>query len=340
MGTGIVSASYGAYYGVLPLPELEPELRCRLRGKLRLRVARKEWMDRVLTRHPVIVGDKVEITREQTPDATIDHVVPRKNAVCRSTGDELQALGANIDRAVLVVSLADPGPRFSFVDRVLASCYAADVETILLFSKLDLADPEDLSFEMIELYKSLGYDVRLANLTADPPGKEIVELIDQVKEGTTLFIGNSGTGKSTLLNLLLGEEVQKTGTVSRTTGLGKHTTTNSRLMLSLDRKAFYIDTPGVADFGVSHLDRHTVLESFPELRAAAEKCEFRDCKHEEKSQGCAIQEILHEPDSMDPDRYTSLFAMLDSLEVLAKIRTGDYIKATGRIRTGRIKKHE
>ncbi len=362
---GIVSIIYGAYYNILPLPDLTPELRGRLRGKLRLE---KSKADNTRLRHLIMVGDRVRYSPGGRGDdeVIIEGLEERRNALFRTSTHEQHALGSNVDQAVLVTSLADPEPNFRFVDRFLAGCYAGGVEPILLFTKTDLLkadDPEsEYKLALVDEYRELRYRAFTANLLAEPAEKSLLELRELLASGTTLLAGRSGTGKSTLLNQLMGDDVQKTGAVSSTTGKGRHTTTNSTLV-TRDR-AMFIDTPGVKEWGILHLNRVDVIESFRELQGAAENCPFANCEHRPEDGHCEVQKLLklfrelyleeeaaeddtddsenHGGDSedalpdliMSPERLESLYALLESLRQPDRIRTGDYIKSTGRMRSG------
>jgi len=178
--------------------------------------------------------------------------------------------------------------------------------------------------------------------------KEFVGLKNIVSEGTTLIAGRSGTGKSTLLNRLMGRTIQKTASVSNATYKGRHTTTNSKLIADINKKAMFIDTPGLKEWGVVHLDRTQIIESFPELLPHVMDCPFKGCQHMPDDLQCQVQNFIRESSKkqtieekestenseeyLHPERLSSLQAMLDSLLYTERIRTGDYIKPTGRLR--------
>ncbi|MCE9599313.1 MAG: ribosome small subunit-dependent GTPase A [Spirochaetia bacterium] len=326
---------FGAYYDVLVLPEGKETVRARLRGRLRIagRKVEESW-DHIKARHPILVGDRVTCSG-LGQEAVIEARLERSNELIRSSQYEQQALGANLDRAILVMSLIFPDISPGFIDRFLASCHSGGVAPLLLFTKPDLLTEEDArehAAYFISLYADLGYDVHALNLVdPDPESWEILKAI--VSNGISLFAGRSGTGKSTLLNRLLGTESHLTGEVSESTGKGRHTTTNSMMVRDPLTGAFYIDTPGVKEWGVYHLDKSDILNSFPEFEAAAEDCKFKDCKHEPGAEGCAIQEKI-ESGGFQGDRLVSLQSMIDSLGIADRIRKGDYIKTTGRMREG------
>ncbi len=320
--------------------ERDREIRARLRGKLRLEKARPEHHR---MRNLIMVGDHVHYRLEDSGEALIEAVVPRKNDLCRASPSEIQALGANLDRALLVVSLTNPPPRYHFVDRFLASCHAGAVEAQILFTKPDMLENSQAKKEaegMIDLYKNLGYSVYSFDLLNQQPVSEKERLWTALKEGVTILAGQSGTGKSTLLNLLAGSALQRIGELS-VHKKGRHTTTNSCLIVS--GNAMFIDTPGVKEWGLAHLTRRDIVDSFPEISAVSDDCQYADCEHMPDSRGCAVHTLFNEETadpgriSLQPERLDSLLAMINSLENPDKIRMGDYIKPTGRHRFGRIR---
>ncbi len=328
----LVSRVFGAYYDLLILPECTDARRGRLRGRLRIagRKTEESW-DHIPERHPILVGDRVACVQEND-ETLIESRGERKNALFRSSKFEQQGLGANLDRALVVMSLVFPDISQGFVDRFLASCHAGGVEPVILFTKVDLTD-DGLREGCLELYRGLGYHAFAVNLM-DPAGEDWESLCKLLSSGISLFAGRSGTGKSTLLNRLLGTENAAIGAVSESTRKGRHTTTNSAMVRDPKTGGLYVDTPGVKEWGVMNLDRRDIFESFPEFREAAESCKFRDCAHEPDTDGCAVLEKLAEPGQIHPGRILSLNSMLDSLGVGERIRRGDYVKATGRMRAG------
>ena len=336
MKIGIVSKIYGTYYNLFPYPRLHPERRGKLRGRLRLEKTKPENHQ---LRHLIMVGDRVHF-QEEDSEVIIESLLPRKNLILRANNFQVHALGANLDYALLVSSLAQPEVRFTFVDRFLASCKAGQVEPVLLFTKTDLLKKTEWLL-MTEHYRYLGYPVFRTNLNATEPCAEFQALQELLQDKTTLLAGRSGTGKSTLINRLLEQDIQKTGNISRSTQKGRHTTTNSTLFIDRKRSALYIDTPGVKEWGIQHLTRSEIYDSFPEMESE-EECRFRDCDHSSGSEGCVVQAQLNAPPLENsekycqklyiiPERRKSLLAMLESLKYPDKIRTGDYIKPTGRI---------
>jgi ribosome biogenesis GTPase len=326
----VVSTVFGAYYDVLLLPGYNP-VRARLRGKLRIAGRKQEetW-DHIPERHPIMVGDHVQC-RITGSEATIESLLPRRNSLVRASRYEQQGLGANLDRALIVMSLVQPPASAGFIDRFLASCYEGGVPALILFTKLDLAQASQPgASELLQVYKELGYPSFGLNLLQED-GPEWSELKERISSGVTLFAGRSGTGKSTLLNRLLGGNAFATGGVSLSTGKGKHTTTNSTMVQDPDSGALYVDTPGVKEWGILHISRRNTYESFPELRG--KPCRYRECDHSPGTEGCGVQEAIHQG-RLSPERLQSLEAMLSSAELSDRLRKGDFIKATGRMRPG------
>lgn len=327
----VVSSVFGAYYDVLVLPDYRP-LRARLRGKLRIAGRKREdsW-DHIPERHLIMVGDHV-LCRLSGNEGLITSLIERRNSIMRASKYERQGLGANLDRALIVMSLVQPAASSGFVDRFLASCYQGGVPPAILFTKMDMAmDGENRdALELLPEYAGLGYPTFAMNLL-DGENDAWLEFQTMISTGVTLFAGRSGTGKSTLLNRLLGHQTHATGIVSTATGKGKHTTTNSTMVRDPRSGALYIDTPGVKEWGTMHIDRRNTYESFPELRM--ETCRFRECEHSPGTEGCGVQAAL-ERGRLSPRRQQSLEAMLASTELSDRLRKGDYIKATGRMHPG------
>lgn len=331
-----VSTIYGAYYGVRPEQTPEVELLAQLRGRLRKKETRSS---EARLRNPAIIGDWVICSRDERDDtrAHIENIEPRGNMLCRAAGHTGHGLGANLDRAVVVAGLALPETPTRFVDRFLVSCRAGGVAPIIVWSKVDLTGASETVTEIVELYRGLGYQVFALDLLTGQPEGPFAALLELLSSGTSLLAGNSGTGKSTLLNKILGSNLQRTAEVSHASLKGRHTTTNPRMLLPAQGDARYIDTPGVKEWGVLHLTRREIFEGFPEFAAVSGDCRFPNCSHEPGDSTCAVQAKIQEASQAStggphPDRIASLHAMLESLDHPDRIRYGDYVKPTGRMR--------
>ena len=293
---GLVIKSTGSSY-IVRLDD-GSDVECRIKGNFRIRGIRST--------NPVAVGDfvnvqrdKVQGTKEKEPSvAWITDVLPRRNYIIRKATNlskESHILAANIDQVALIVTVNHPATSTTFIDRFLATCEAYRVRAILIFNKTDLltdAERERLT-ELRELYESIGYDtlaLSAKNLT------EKDDLLRILQGRVTLLSGNSGVGKSTLLNALLGYEVARTGQISDVHNTGMHTTTFSEMYCLSDEggqptQGWLIDTPGIKGFGTIDFEREEVSHYFPEIFAAGRECRFGNCTHTNEP-GCAVQDQL------------------------------------------------
>ena len=300
MEKGIVSKTYGSLYGIRPEGEPERELQGSLRGRLRLQ---KEEGKRLRQRHPLSIGDHVSFSfsnkgknsHEALASVSIEEILPRENSLERFHRNRLHCLGANLKRAIVIVSLESPPPHFGFVDRFLCAAYLGNVRPWILFSKRDLyekkhkgAGRED--FFAYQIYKDLGYRIFWLNLEEK---EDLEELKKEIYAGITIFLGQSGVGKSTLLNQLMGKDTQKINSVSASTGQGRHTSTNASLFFHASTNSCFIDTPGLREWGLRHYKFEEILSAFPEIRPAMKQCAFPDCSHQNSADSCAVRSILN-----------------------------------------------
>lgn len=241
---------------------------------------------RELPRDAVVIGDVVRMTGDLTgtPDtlARIVHVDPRKNVLRRSLEDTPDARGekiivANADLMVIVVASADPTPRVGMVERALVAAHIADIPSLLVMTKTDLADPEPF----IDNFS--GFDLKVVT-TADG----VEDVAEQVANKFSVLIGHSGVGKSTLLNALIPGADRAVGDVNVSTGKGRHTST-SAVALRLPEGGWLVDTPGVRSFGLGHAEERDVLEVFPGVFEATAYC-LPNCTHLEGEPSCALEE--------------------------------------------------
>jgi ribosome biogenesis GTPase len=298
---GIVVRNTGSHYVV----ELDGggEVNCKIKGNFRIKGIR--------TTNPVAVGDYVEIG-EQGADGTafIVKIHPRRNYIIRRASNlskESHIIAANLDQALLVVTLAHPATSTTFIDRFLATAQAYSVDAVLAVNKIDLLDEEDgeLLDAVAYLYRSIGYKV--VTLSART-GEGIDKLRDILRDKVTLFAGNSGVGKSTLINTLIPGLDLKTAEISAVHDTGMHTTTFSELFHLPDGGSI-IDTPGVRGFGTVDFDIHEVDHFFPDLFALSKDCRFGNCTHTHEP-GCAVRAAL-ERNEIAESRYTSYLSILE-----------------------------
>ena len=275
---------------------------CHIKGNFRIRGIRST--------NPVAVGDYVQV--QSQPDGTnwITEIEDRKNYIIRratNLSKESHILAANIDQAALIVTLKHPVTNLTFIDRFLATCEAYRVPALLIFNKIDLLTEEEQAqlAELRALYESLGYRTEAICARELSP---ITNNLSPLLEGkTTLLSGNSGVGKSTLLNALLGQEVARTGEISDAHNTGKHTTTFSE-MYFLPQGGAVIDTPGIKGFGAINFEREEVSHFFREIFQTSCNCRYYNCTHTNEP-GCAVIEAV-EKGKIRMSRYESYLSLL------------------------------
>ncbi|MDE6110147.1 MAG: ribosome small subunit-dependent GTPase A [Muribaculaceae bacterium] len=302
--TGRVVRNTGAHYVVETAPG--HEINCKVKGNFRIKGLR--------TTNPVAVGDMVRVG-EPGPDGTayIIDVLDRRNYIVRRSinlSKQSHIIAANVDQAVLVASLAHPTTSTNFIDRFLATAEAYRVHAVLCINKVDLlTEPEDreLLDAVAYLYRSIGYDVVCVSART---GEGLDELRGLLRGKVSLFSGNSGVGKSTLVNDLIPGIEQRTAEISAVHDQGMHTTTFSELFhLPDDPDGCIIDTPGVRGFGTVDFDKADVSHYFPEMFAIGRECRFGNCTHVHEP-GCAVRAALDEG-RIAQSRYASYLSILD-----------------------------
>jgi ribosome biogenesis GTPase len=259
-----------------------------------------------------VAGDRV-IFRAGDSDAGEDGVVvalqPRHSALQRPDKfGALRTIAANIDLVVIVVAPL-PEPHANLIDRYLVATEVLGAEALIFLNKCDLLDAPDADAldTLLAPYRALGYTVlRGAARDAVPAA-----LREALSGRDSILVGQSGVGKSTLLNALLPAAEQRIGALSEEVGKGRHTTTTAR-RFSLPSGGALIDSPGIREFGLWHLDRGSVQEGFREIRALAGECRFRDCRHEGEP-GCAVIAAA-EDGRIDPQRLASYRRIIASIE--------------------------
>lgn len=273
---------------------------CHIKGNFRIRGIRST--------NPVAVGDFVEVQTLTDGTKWITEIEDRKNYIIRKSTNlskESHILAANIDQVALIVTINHPATSTTFIDRFLATCEAYRVRAILIFNKIDLLTDEELAqlADLRALYESIGYEtVELSAISLQP------SVILPLLEGkTTLLSGNSGVGKSTLLNALFGREMTRTGKISDAHDKGMHTTTFSEMYFLPNGRI--IDTPGIKGFGTIDFEKEEVSHYFREIFKVGRDCRFGNCTHTHEP-GCAVQEALITGD-IAISRYESYLSMLN-----------------------------
>lgn len=298
---GLVIKNTGSWYVVHT--DNGEDVNCKIKGNFRLKGIR--------TTNPVAVGDRVTISVNPDGNAFITAIQPRKNYIIRRASNlskESHIIAANLDCAFLVVTLAHPVTSTTFIDRFLATAEAYRVPAVLLINKVDLlTDDDDKEYceAVASLYRTIGYDVlEISALT----GEGMTELRERLKDKISLFSGNSGVGKSTIINALLPDLELRTGSISDMHDTGMHTTTFSE-MFPLHEGGWIIDTPGIKGFGTIDFDKHEIAHFFPEIFKISAECKYGDCTHTHEP-GCAVLKALDQH-YISQSRYASYLSILD-----------------------------
>ena len=296
----------GSHYLLSELPGWAP-FPAVLRGKVRL--------ERSVATNPVAVGDRVQYELDGTSadalhPAIIKEVLPRSNYVIRrSTNLSRQAhiIAANLDRAVLVVTLYFPEIKLPFLDRLLVTCEVYGIRPVIVLNKLDLY--RKLAQEQVDafcdIYRGVGYTVLECSALT---GEGIDELRGICSNGTSLLSGESGVGKSSIIKALDPSLDPKVGLISAAHLQGRHTTSLYE-MYPLSGGGFIVDTPGLRGFGLVDLEKEEISKYFPEMLRVADNCRFVPCTHTHEP-GCAVKQAL-EDGRISPERYNSYLGMLE-----------------------------
>lgn len=299
---GQVISSTGSWYGVHTREG--DDYRCKVKGNFRIKGLR--------TTSPVAVGDSVEIDTLADGTAYITAVEPRRNYIIRRASNlskESQILAANIDRAYLIATLANPETPLTFIDRFMATAEAYGVPAALVLNKEDAWDDADreLADAISYLYTSIGYPVYFTSATT---GAGIDSLRADMQGRLSLLAGNSGVGKSSLVNALVPGASVRTGAVSDIHHTGTHTTASSDTY-PLSSGGAIIDIPGVKGFGTIDFNPAEVSHYFPEIFRTSADCRYADCTHTHEP-GCAVLKAVGES-RIAQSRYASYLSILDDV---------------------------
>ncbi len=296
---GTVVKNTGSWYTVLT--EDGRTIESKIKGNFRLRGIRST--------NPVAVGDHVHIEMNQEGAAFITEIDDRRNYIIRRSQNlskQSHIIAANVDQAFLVVTVSHPETSTTFIDRFLASAEAYSVPVALIFNKHDLLDADERRYQemMVTLYETIGYECRTVCAAT---GEGVEALRPLLKDKVTLLSGNSGVGKSTLINLLIPGSNQKVAEISDAHDTGMHTTTFSE-MLALPGGGYLIDTPGIKGFGTFDMEPEEITSYFREIFRFSRDCRFSNCTHTHEP-GCAVIQAVKDH-YIAESRYQSYLSML------------------------------
>ena len=304
MHTGLVIRNTGSWYTV-KTDDGGQLIDCKIKGNFRLKGIRST--------NPVAVGDHVTLVPNNEGTAFITEIADRRNYIIRKASNlskQSHIIAANVDQAMLVVTVNYPQTSTTFIDRFLASAEAYRIPVVLIFNKVDILDDDELRYldMMINLYETVGYECR--SISAERG--DGVETVMQLLEGkVTVLSGNSGVGKSTLINRLLPDANLRTAEISDAHNTGMHTTTFSE-MLPLPSGGYIIDTPGIKGFGTFNIEPEELSGYFKEIFRFSRDCRFSNCTHTHEP-GCAVLKAV-EDHYIAASRYQSYLRMLEDKE--------------------------
>jgi len=298
MRGGTVVAMRGLYADVFDGKEIIP---CTVRRILRTRL--------IGGRHPVAIGDHVRFRIEvrktgAPPEGVIEEVEPRKGELRRVSGKRVHTIVANVDQAIIVTSAREPTPKPHLIDRYIVAAHHGDITPVICMNKIDLAEDE-LPRSILARYTRLGYTTLATSIVT---GDGIAELRALLKDKESVVAGQSGVGKSSLLNDVQPGLDLKTAAVMVQKEKGRHTTTTATL-IRLEQGGFVVDTPGIRAFDLSVVPRNEFEAYFIDFAPFVPHCKFPDCTHSHESE-CAVKDAVVRGD-IDPERYESYLHMYE-----------------------------
>jgi ribosome biogenesis GTPase len=277
------------------------------------RIKGKFKIDDISSTNPIAVGDWVEADIEDGDESiVISKIYERKNYITRQSPHNKHLhhiVAVNLGQSILLATIKDPKTSAGFIDRFLVASEAYHVPAVIVFNKIDLHKiKEKEKFENLKsIYEKIGYPVYAMSINQNSGINQVMELL---KDKTTLLSGHSGVGKSSFINVILPDNVRKTSEVSEWSGKGLHTTTFAE-MFDLPSGGKIIDTPGLREFAMMDIEPYELSHYFPEMKALINNCRFNNCMHLEEP-GCAVKQAVEE-NNISTGRYLSYLNILDSI---------------------------
>lgn len=300
---GLVIRNTGSFYQV---KTSDGEIvNCRIKGKFRIQG--------IKSTNPVAVGDYVTFSVTPEGEGLISEIAERKNYVVRRPANlskQRHIIAANVDQALLIVTVNYPETSTTFIDRFLATCEAYRVPAKIIINKKDLYSEEDLEYmrNLMFLYEQIGYQCFAVSALT---GEGVEDIRSLLSGSVSLLSGNSGVGKSSLINAVCPDFKAKTGEISEIHNKGMHTTTFSE-MFELDEGTYLIDTPGIKGFGTIDFEKEEVGHFFPEIFRVSKDCRFGNCTHVHEP-GCAVIKAVEES-YISQSRYNSYLSVMEDCD--------------------------
>lgn len=306
---GVVIKSTGSWYTVLL--DGKTIVDCRIKGLFRIK--------EIKSTNPIAVGDWVDFEIEEDGRGVIHSIDERKNYIIRKSinlSKQSHIIAANMDQALLIVTLAMPRTSTGFIDRFLLTAEAYHIPVSIIFNKIDLFEEDDVMKDVddfISVYERIGYKCYKVSAIDDRSCDLLMRL---TKDKTTLFSGHSGVGKSTLINRMDANLDLKVGAISEAHSKGKHTTTFAE-MHQLSYGGYIIDTPGIKELGLVDMEKEEISAYFPEMRAIRHQCKFNNCLHLNEPK-CAVIAAVENGD-IAASRYNSYLGIMNGEELIAPL---------------------
>lgn len=298
---GTVKRVFNTYYEVVD--DVDKSYRCTLPKKLVLK--KRDYFQNL-----VVVGDRVSFDFLSEDEGSINRIHERENSLYRLVEGRgkkarYQIIASNIDQILIISAIESPELKKGFIDRLLVFCEYQNIKPVIIINKIDLVSESDAR-NKVDIYETLGYKVLYVSAKEEINTDSAEEVL---RDRTSVLVGHSGVGKTTLLNTICGFELF-TKPISTYSKRGQHATTNAN-RIKLPFNGYVIDTPGIKEFGFFEIEKHGLGHYFPEMRSYLRMCKYSTCTHEHEP-GCKVKEAV-ENGLINEERYQSYLRLLNSL---------------------------